>query len=83
MSDKGLYIISWMDHYSNDGWTDPDDFQPEDYIVSSVGWLIVENDHYICLAGSLSNSNAANSIMCILKSDIIEKKKLKSKAIKE
>lgn len=68
-----IAIVRWRDHYSNDGWTDPDHFEPEDYVVTTIGFPVVENDLYLCIAGSYSDSGMANSIMCILKTDILSR----------
>lgn len=73
MCDNSVTTVRWRDHYSQDSWTDPDTFEPEDYIVTTVGYCIHENGTYLCIAGSLSDSGMANSIMCILKSDILSR----------
>lgn len=48
-------IIDWLDAFSEDGWADFDDKDVRsEHPVTTIGWVIREDDNYIVVAGSIS-----------------------------
>ena len=56
MSDHKLIYIEWGDAIAHSGWRSLDDAikwsREHNYFVEQVGWVIEENDKYICIASS-------------------------------
>lgn len=46
----------WLDASSFNGWVSLEDL-PEPILMRSRGWLVIDTDDYVCLAGTLSPSN--------------------------
>lgn len=69
-----LEQIHWVDHYSVQGWQQP----PEDtleYVAETVGYNVLENERYVCLAQTYS-PDAVADIMYIIKNDIVDRREI-------
>lgn len=56
-----LWVIRWRDIVTRSGWTDIiglEEWENEDEIVLSVGWIVKETEEYLFLAGTLFNSGS-------------------------
>lgn len=82
MSGWPLLYIEWLDHCSRkDGsWADPDELARElkPIVVSSVGWLIKETDHYLLLVSSNAGGDNVGGDCLILKNCISRRRVLKT-----
>jgi hypothetical protein len=80
-----LEVIHWRDHCSvdNSGWKDTRmlcALSPTD--VVSVGWVIAENkDCLVILSHSARDGNNNNGEMCIVKSAIKTRRKIKDPSV--
>jgi hypothetical protein len=45
-----ILVIDWIDSVSDNGWKSSDDCKARAIICQSVGFLVDENDHSVCLA---------------------------------
>lgn len=72
------YEYEWYDHYSNDGWQDPDDIpRAEPYVIKSIGILVGEDKHYLYFTDGVASNGVYRGIMAIFKAALKSKKKLK------
>lgn len=74
-----LEVISWLDHCSaGDGWRYIDDLKKLDPLeVKTIGWVIQEEKGYLVVCSTITESATALNNVCILKSDILKRKRLK------
>lgn len=69
-----LLQVQWLDHYSSQGWQDfPQTV--EDYVATSVGYRVYEDDKYLVLAQTLA-TNAVADCMHIIKANIVKRRKV-------
>lgn len=79
--DYQIEAITWLDHsgWSNGGWHDKEltikEITP--FEVKTVGFVIAETDLYLNVVGTLTEANTIQGAFCILKTCIINRKKLK------
>lgn len=68
-----MVIVKWRDHEGDSGWMDLPDIQkreaPE---VSTVGWLVIEDDKYIKLVDSIMSDGTMGGFSLILKECVID-----------
>lgn len=88
MSDKKIIEVTWIDSNVLDdgGWIDFEDVEPALEIAAmrqtSVGYLVSQSEHAICLAGSLSDTTgnpAHDALNCLVipKVAILSKREVK------
>ena len=74
-----LILVEWLDHCSWSGgpWStlkDLKDLKPQ--VITSVGYLVVEEETYITIASTVGDDMYSGDT-CILKSCITKRRKLK------
>lgn len=71
-----LYKYEWYDHYSRDGWCDPETVS-QPYLVKGVGYLFKEDKHYLYFTDNVVESTGQlKGIMAILKSALKKKTRI-------
>jgi hypothetical protein len=81
-----LVVIEWKDHWgrTDGGWKPLNEMDdPEPMVMKSVGWVVKETKECVLLSadmdpGSLDENPKSHSEQCILKSCIVNRKKLKN-----
>lgn len=70
---NAMYIISWRDHYSTDGFYSPtlEEFDENGLILTSLGFFIKEDEHYYHFARTIGTDTCAD-IMSVIKEQIVE-----------
>jgi len=77
-----ILYVRWTDHdcQGEGPWIDDDSAKElvdePVTIADSIGWKIGESEHHICLCTTLSHGHCGPKVDRILKSNIIEMKKL-------
>lgn len=80
---RPLLLVHWRDHYSTDGWIglDPEeDIAPllERAVVTSVGWLLAENDERLVLFQTLGiEGKRVRDTITIEKACIVKRRALR------
>lgn len=73
-----MYKIKWRDHYSTEGWFNPDDPEIEDEVVLiSVGFFIKEDKHYYHFARTVGEDTCAD-MMSIIREQVINMEEITS-----
>ena len=73
-----IWKISWRDAHSNDSWLnvfEQINWQDTDFVVTTVGFLLNEDDKYLYVCQSMTEATKAG-FLAIPKSCIIEKTKI-------
>lgn len=77
---RKLEHIQWLDHCSEnaDEWTPLARVQRiEPSMIDTVGYVIEEVDNHIVVAQSISDDDMVLGNVCILKSDIVQRRPLR------
>jgi len=77
-----VYIIKWRDAHSNDHWLnvfEQINWQDVDFVVTSVGFVINEDDKYLYIAQSITESTKGG-FLAIPQACIVEKTKIQEYA---
>lgn len=73
IEDMKMVIVRWRDHEGDAGWFDLEELAsrkaPE---VSTVGWLILEDDKYVKVVDSIMADGTMGGMNLILKECVIE-----------
>lgn len=73
-----IYLISWRDAHSNDHWLNVFEqisWQDTDFVVTSVGYLLNEDDRYIYLSQSATETTKGG-FLAIPQACVLEKTKI-------
>lgn len=72
--------VVWLDHSGGtDSWTDLTDIQKNvdlEFFIHSVGIVVAENKERLVMVQNMDHQMLASHHMTILKSDIVERKKI-------
>lgn len=71
------YVV-WDDHYSIDAWKDISEHDNNSMQVTSVGFLIKEDDKAITLCLNLGEDDEVSAAMIIIKAQIVQRKRIKN-----
>lgn len=70
-------IVKWLDSMSMDGWTQPSKIKLKCSRVTTLGYVVKENDNVLCLAGGYDKTTGAyHGLMFIPKVAILSRKNL-------
>ena len=57
---KYLYLVKWRDAFGcGSDWTPLDEIEIADYIISTVGWKVTEDDNYIVIVPHLYETSGS------------------------
>jgi hypothetical protein len=70
-------MVIWDDHYSKDAWSEIVEHDNKAMRVTSIGFLIKEDDKAITLALNLGANDTVSCAMTILKTAIHERRKVR------
>ncbi len=74
-----LVLVKWIDAHSYDQWTELEELRDasKPTEITSVGWLISENEHFKMIAPHISSSHNASGTMGIPNTAIVKIVELK------
>lgn len=73
MNDRRLMVVTWLDHFSRNGWRSVEDVDLEPMEVVSIGWVTGEDDVMLCLVNEVSDGGQAGYAISILQSCIVDR----------
>lgn len=78
MNPEDIEIIDWLDHVHHGGWQPLSQIDNTPLTIRSVGWVIVENDTALTIAGHGNLDQAEDEyqgLVTIIKATIVDRKK--------
>jgi len=60
-----LVQVEWLDAQTSHGWEAEGEVDQEVPLVTTVGFLIIENEHLLCLASTVGKDRSHNSRITI------------------
>jgi len=74
MKDYPIYIIDWLDHTGDAGWSTEHEVSNQTPVTArTIGYKIHENKQSIKLADTLTDDDGVGGVTLILKSTIVSK----------